>query len=95
MEQLAQEKSSLLPARTADQLERAEMVRQAMEQLSERQRMGLLLAKFEEMSYAEIGEAMELSIPAVKSLLSRARANLREFLEPYMREGALPSPPES
>ena len=95
LDQMAKEKSSLLPARTADQMERAEMVRVALGQLSERQRMALLLAKFEEMSYAEIGESMNLSIPAVKSLLSRARASLRDALEPYMKEGALPSPPES
>lgn len=90
LDHMAQEKSSLMPSRTADQVERAEMVQRAMLQLGERQRMALLLAKFEEMSYAEIGESMGLSVPAVKSLLSRARANLRELLEPYVREGALP-----
>jgi RNA polymerase sigma-70 factor (ECF subfamily) len=60
--------------------------------LSERQRMALLLSKFEGMSYAEIGETMELSSQAVKSLLSRARNNLRVALEPYMKEGVLPGP---
>ena len=43
------------------------------------------LNKFEGMSYAEIAETMELSLPAVKSLLSRARENLREALEPYLQ----------
>jgi RNA polymerase sigma-70 factor (ECF subfamily) len=53
----------------------------------------LLLSKFEGMSYSEIGETMELSSQAVKSLLSRARNNLRVALEPYMNEGAAQSRP--
>ena len=54
-----------------------------MESLGERQRLAVLLNKFEGMSYAEIAETMELSLPAVKSLLSRARESLRQVLEPY------------
>jgi len=37
------------------------------------------------MSYEDIAETMEITPSAVKSLLSRARENLRERLEPYMR----------
>ena len=37
------------------------------------------------MSYADIGEAMEMTPAAVKSLLSRARENLRSKLERYVR----------
>ena len=47
--------------------------------------MALLLHKFEGMNYAEIGEAMSLSLPAVKSLLSRARESLREKLKQVVR----------
>ena len=36
----------------------------------------------EHLSYADISEIMELSPQAIKSLLSRARTNLREVLEP-------------
>ena len=46
--------------------------------------MAVLLSKFEGMSYAEIGEAMDLSVQAIKSLLSRARGNLRDVIEPYL-----------
>ena len=35
--------------------------------------MAVMLNKFEGMSYADIAQAMELSVQAVKSLLSRAR----------------------
>jgi RNA polymerase sigma-70 factor (ECF subfamily) len=66
------------------------MVRAAIQSLGERQRMALLLSKFEGMSYAEIAETMGMSSQAVKSLLSRARCNLRLLLEPYIKEGVVP-----
>jgi RNA polymerase sigma-70 factor (ECF subfamily) len=91
LEQMAQERSGLLPARQIDKAERAEVVRLAIESLNERQRMALLLSKFEGMSYAEIAEAMNLSTKAIKSLLSRARVNLRTALEPYIHEGLPPN----
>jgi len=50
--------------------------------------MAVLLAKFEHMSYADIGAVMDMSPQAVKSLLSRARTNLRETLQPYLDRGA-------
>jgi RNA polymerase sigma-70 factor (ECF subfamily) len=43
------------------------------------------------MSYADIAESMELSPQAIKSLLSRARVNLREVLEPYLEHGERPA----
>jgi diketogulonate reductase-like aldo/keto reductase len=39
-------------------------------------------------SFEEIAEAMQLSVPAVKSLLFRARDQLRAALEPYAGEGS-------
>ena len=78
------------PQRLADKAEAADVVRQAMESLGERQKMALLLSRFEGMSYQDIAATMELSIPAVKSLLSRARVNLRDLLAPYMERGELP-----
>ena len=70
-----------------DKAELREAVRQAIESLGERQRMAVLLSKFEHFSYAEIGEIMDLTPEAVKSLLSRARCRLREVLEPYITRG--------
>lgn len=83
-EQLVAEKSALMPARQFDADELRAQVQQALNELNERQRMALLLHKFEGMSYAEIGNIMELSPQAVKSLLSRARENLRVTLEGYV-----------
>ena len=84
-EQFVPEKSALMPARQLDKTELQERVQMAMEALNDRQRMAILLHKFEGMSYADIAIAMDLSTQAVKSLLSRARENLREALENYIR----------
>ena len=90
MEQMALEASGLMPARQIDKAEMAEIVDTAVQNLSERQRMAVLLSKFEGMSYADIGAVMELSPQAIKSLLSRARQNLRMILEPYLSSGQRP-----
>jgi len=42
------------------------------------------------MSYQEIADTMGLTVPAIKSLLSRARNNLRDALQPYLEQGGLP-----
>jgi RNA polymerase sigma-70 factor (ECF subfamily) len=84
-EKLLAEKSALMPTRQLDKREMQEHVREALETLNDRQQMALLLHKFEDMSYADIGDAMEMSPQAVKSLLSRAREALRTKLESYIR----------
>jgi RNA polymerase sigma-70 factor (ECF subfamily) len=91
LDRMAKEKSGLMPTRQMDRKEMAVIVQQAIQTLNERQKMALLLSKFEGMSYIEIGEAMNLTTQAVKSLLSRARNNLRELLEPYLLSGQLPA----
>ncbi len=87
---MVKEASGLMPTRQIDQIERAEIVRAAIGSLNDRQRMALLLSKFEGMSYEEIAQSMELSVSAIKSLLSRARVNLKDILAPYIQEGILP-----
>jgi len=83
-EQNLAEKSALMPTRQLDSNEMRDIVRNAIEELSERQRTAVLLHKFEEMSYEEIGEIMGLGVVAVKSLLSRARSKLKEALEKFV-----------
>lgn len=83
--------SGMMPTRIAEGAERAEVVRAAVSALSERQRMALMLSRFENMSYVEIAETMDLSTKAVKSLLSRARVNLRDLLQPYIDAGLIPN----
>jgi RNA polymerase sigma-70 factor (ECF subfamily) len=69
------------------QLEMSEVVRAALTILGDDQRTAVLLNKFEDLSYAEIGEVMNRSPAAIKSLLARARNELREQLEPYLATG--------
>ena len=88
LDQIAKAASGQMPTRLLDKSESAEMVRMAVESLGERQRMALLLSKFEGMSYQDIADTMGLSVQAIKSLLSRARVNLKEILSPYMSGGA-------
>jgi RNA polymerase sigma-70 factor (ECF subfamily) len=90
LDQLAKAASGAMPTRRLDKAEQAEMVRSAVAALSERQRMALLLAKFEGMSYQDIAQTMDLSVQAIKSLLSRARVNLKEILTPYVEQGTRP-----
>ena len=87
LDQLAKAASGAMPTRALDKAEQAQMVRQAVAALNERQRMALLLAKFEGMSYQDIAQTMDLSVQAIKSLLSRARVNLKEILTPYVEQG--------
>jgi len=91
LDKIVQAASGQMPARQLDKSEMASIVRLAMESLNERQKMAVLLSKFEDLSYIDIAEAMGLTTQAVKSLLSRARSNLREILEPYLHDGALPA----
>jgi len=83
-EQLLAEKSGLMPTRQLDRHEAQSMVRAALDTLNDRQKMATLLHKFEQMSYADIAAAMNLTPVAVKSLLARARENLRSQLQDYM-----------
>lgn len=91
IERSLQASSGQMPARQLAKAEMREIVRMSLDSLSERQRMAVLLSKFEGLSYAEIAEVMNISPPALKSLLSRARENLREILEPYIENGASPT----
>jgi RNA polymerase sigma-70 factor (ECF subfamily) len=84
------------PVQRMQQQELAAIVRQALEGLNERQRVAVVLNKFEDMNYAEIAEVMRLTTKAVKSLLSRARNNLREALKDYIyMEGVPPGAMEA
>ncbi len=90
-EQLVQDRNHG-PAQHVQQQELAAVIRQALESLNERQRMAVVLNKFEDMGYAEIAEVMGLTPKAIKSLLSRARENLRQALAGYIYMDGEPAP---
>ena len=79
------------PSGPLNQVELSVVVREALEELGEDQKLAVLLNKFEEMSYQDIAAVMGKSEAAIKSLLARARTNLRVRLEPYLRTGQRPA----
>src|SRR5580704_4126263 len=66
--------------------DRAEFIRQAISSLTEKQRVAVLLHKYEEMDYAEIAKILECSESALKSLLFRAYETLRVQLAPLVAQ---------
>lgn len=63
-----------------------EAVDRAIEALPEKQRLAIVLRRYQNLPYEEIGAVLDLSIPAVKSTLFRARATLRESLAGYLAD---------
>jgi RNA polymerase sigma-70 factor (ECF subfamily) len=54
----------------------------ALSELPERQRMALILHRFEDLSYKEIANVLGCSLSAVESLLFRAMGSLKKKLSP-------------
>lgn len=75
-----------LPLEQLEEDERAVFVQQAVDSLPDNQRRALMLSRFEGLGYEEIGQVMDLSMQAVKSLLWRARENVRRKLQPILGE---------
>ncbi|WP_346236194.1 RNA polymerase sigma factor [Niabella insulamsoli] len=69
------------PGVILDKKENAAILFRAIYQLPENQRIAFILSKIEGQSYQEISEIMQTTIPAVESLLHRAKNNLKKILE--------------
>ncbi len=81
----AEEEASLqtagaCPSQSLERSELSRMVRAAVSGLADRQRAALEMYQFQNRSYAEIAAALALSTKATKSLLYRARLQLKGFL---------------
>ncbi|MEN3940998.1 sigma-70 family RNA polymerase sigma factor [Prosthecobacter sp. SYSU 5D2] len=79
-------------APAADQLTQQDELEQALDKaiaaLPEKQRLAVVLRRHEELPYEQICEILDMSLPAVKSLLFRARTELRKHLASYLGEEA-------
>jgi RNA polymerase sigma-70 factor (ECF subfamily) len=75
------------PGVKLDNKEKAAVLFKAINQLPENQRIAFTLHKVEGLSYNEISEVMNSTVPAVESLLHRARQNLRKWLEKHYENG--------
>lgn len=70
------------PEELVEQEERDEVLQRAISQLSPERRILIVLYHFENLSYEEIAQMLNLPVGTVKSRLNRARLALREILEP-------------
>lgn len=66
------------------QAEMQDAIQRAIDDLPEPQRLAVVLRRYEEMPYEEIAVVLNLSVSAVKSLLFRARTQLRSSLAQYL-----------
>jgi len=76
------------PEAALERGDRVQAVRSAIAALPPRQRMALLLAKYEELSLEEVARAVGSTEKAVKSMVHRARETLRARLAPFLEESA-------
>jgi RNA polymerase sigma-70 factor, ECF subfamily len=72
------------PDAAALEHELKQAIDRAIGELPETQRMAVILRRYEEMSYEQIADVLDLSVPAVKSVLFRARTELRARLAAYL-----------
>lgn len=84
-----EDKAAVAPGERMEKDELANVLREIVQDLPERQRLAIVLNKYEGLSYEDVAAAMDLSVMAVKSLLTRARVNIKEKLEPYLSGGEL------
>ena len=69
-----------------DNNERKQILDNAINSLPENQKTAFILSKYEELSYKEITEIMNLSLASVESLLQRAKQNLQKKLIVHFSE---------
>lgn len=74
------------PATSVLDAEMQAAIQEAIDSLPEVQRMAIILRRYDDVSYEEIAEILDLTVPAVKSVLFRARTELRERLRKYLAE---------
>lgn len=72
------------PSGPLERTEIADVVRAAVAELKGRQRTALELHQFHNRTYAEVAAELDMTPKAAKSLLYRARNQLREALQPFM-----------
>jgi len=75
---------NLAPDASLLETELRRTIEEAILQLPETQRMALVLRRYEQLSYEAIADVLDLSVPAVKSVLFRARSELRTRLSKYL-----------
>ncbi|MCJ7693292.1 MAG: sigma-70 family RNA polymerase sigma factor [Sedimentisphaerales bacterium] len=73
------------PAIVAQNRELCDLVQKALMKLDDTRRTVIVLRDIEGMNYAQIANVLELELGTVKSRISRARNNLREIFEGFLK----------
>jgi RNA polymerase sigma-70 factor, ECF subfamily len=81
-----EDRSTLSPQDAVSTAELEVAIDKAIQSLADQPRMALILRRYEEMSYEDIAGVLGTTVPAVKSMLFRARAELRERLASWLDE---------
>ena len=76
--------SARAPGEVLLEVELEQAIDDAIASLPEMQRMALVLRRYEEMPYEEIAKVLDTSVAATKSIIFRARNELRERLRKYL-----------
>jgi len=78
------DETTLAPDASLLKSELQQAIEEAIQRLPETQRMALVLRRYQQLSYEQIANVLDLSVPAVKSVLFRARTELRSRLSKYL-----------
>src|SRR6266702_2249126 len=78
------DESNPAPDASLLEVELRKAIEEAIMHLPETQRMAMVLRRYGQLSYEQIAEVLNLSVPAVKSVLFRARTELRSRLSRYL-----------
>ncbi len=74
------------PQEIMEKEEKSQTVYKAIDELPQNQKIAFTLYKFENLSYKEIAEVMDISISSIESLLFRAKKNLQVKLINYYKK---------
>lgn len=78
------DKNSPDPSQLAQRKEIVDLLLSALARLDDDHRVIIVLRDIEQMSYEQIAQTLDCELGTVKSRLSRARAQLRQMLEPVL-----------
>ena len=74
------------PGISAENKQQSAILFKAINQLPEQQKTAYILTRIENLGHKEVSEIMNTSVPAIESLLQRAKNNLKKLLENYYRQ---------
>ena len=83
MEEKFSSAEKFIPDKDFENKERMKLLTLALDKLPQNQRIAITLSKYNEMSYQEIADVLNVSIPAVESLIHRAKEKHRKKLFNY------------